>query len=145
MDAVKEIRKMLRRSKHIRNLGVSFDLNKLIVLLNTLKAEIVQKDQDIELLQARLAKYKKSLCEVTCENDKLTGKCPETCKFCNSASQLEWCEIVKDEVLASIKTDSTELGDIDIGYRSSELRNRAKAKEFSAIVDQVKADALMNY
>ena len=96
MNIIDELRKSLGNSSNIRNLGVGLDINKLIVLLNNFRVEILQRDQDIRILSSRCTTYKNTLYTIVCDNCVDTDNCDKSCsKFITDNPH--WCDEVREK------------------------------------------------
>ena len=102
MDVVNELRSKIKKSNGIKNFGIGFDVNKLIVLLNDFKVDIAQRDQDIRILRARILCYKAALCDAYCKESQADGNCDRSCSKFNPKTRSTWCSGVKNRVTGQI-------------------------------------------
>lgn len=120
MNVVDELRKKIGKSSGIKNFGIGFDINKLIVLLNNFKVEIFSKDQDIKILKTRCTRYRSLLSKKECETRIAENLCPETCKKFSEDGK-PWCIEVYDEIERETSFVDADRLPFDEGYKISDL------------------------
>lgn len=106
MDIIQELRDLAKKDG-IKNLGIGLDLNKLVLLMNSVKVDMHAKSQLIRGLEARVFYYKNKACDLACGRLNNTDKCPKTCSMHDPSSSDIWCQDVVNLVLdSSLLTDN---------------------------------------